>query len=116
MSAVIDSDGDGFGNSCDDDDDNDGVLDISDQCPSTAPVKINDLYYASLQTAYTAAETEDIIQSQATVFTETFNINRDISVTLQGGYNCNYTFDAGKSTLKNQLAITDGQFSPENII
>ena len=32
-----DSDGDGIPDPCDDDDDNDGVLDISDLCPSTAP-------------------------------------------------------------------------------
>lgn len=35
--STMDRDGDGLGDSCDPDDDNDGVLDDSDQCPSTPP-------------------------------------------------------------------------------
>jgi len=62
------------------------------------------VYYSSLQSAYNAAVNGDIIQSQAITFTENLSINRNISVTLQGGYDCGYTINSGNiSFLKGKL-------------
>jgi hypothetical protein len=67
------------------------------------------VYYTSLQAAYNAAVTGDIIQSQAITFTENVSINRNISVTLQGGYDCGYTSNSGNiSSLKGKLQTYAG--------
>ena len=34
--SIIDTDGDGLGDACDDDDDNDGILDDDDEFPTTS--------------------------------------------------------------------------------
>lgn len=60
---------------------------------SNLPVKIKDTtgYYSSLQDAYDAAANGDVIQVQGLDFIEDLNVHEDKSVTLQGGYDCNYT-------------------------
>ncbi len=74
---------------------------------SSLPVRIaraTPVYYSSLQAAYNAAVSGDIIQSRAVTFTENLSVNRNISVTLQGGYDCSYTTNSGNVTnLKGKL-------------
>ncbi|MBI5056463.1 MAG: choice-of-anchor D domain-containing protein, partial [Nitrospirae bacterium] len=53
--------------------------------PGTSPV-----YFTTLQAAYDAAGDGDTIQVQAAAFTESFNLNLNKSVTLNGGYDCGY--------------------------
>jgi len=66
---------------------------------SNLPVRIAraiPVYYSSLQVAYNAAVNGDIIQSRADItFTENISVNRNISVTLQGGYDCGYVTNSG---------------------
>jgi hypothetical protein len=64
------------------------------------------VYYPSLQAAYNAAINGDIIQSQAITFTENFSINRNISVTLQGGYDCGYTTNSDNMSLLRGMLQT----------
>jgi hypothetical protein len=67
------------------------------------------VYYTSLQAAYNAAVSGDIIQSQAITFTENLSINRNITVTMQGGYDCAYTSNSGNiSSLKGLLQTYTG--------
>jgi YD repeat-containing protein len=75
---------------------------------SNLPVRIagaTPVYYSSLQAAYNAAVSGDTIQSRADItFTESISINRNISVTLQGGYDCGYVTNSGKvSYLKGMI-------------
>ncbi|HDH13515.1 MAG TPA: PKD domain-containing protein [Nitrospirae bacterium] len=77
-----------------------------DACLS--PVRISPVYYDTLQAAYDAAVEGDTIQSQAVVFTEDLNINSNISVTLEGGYNCDYTTITGETTINGNMTINDG--------
>ncbi len=84
---------------------------------SNPPVKITGripVYYSTLQAAYDAAVDGDIIQSQAARFIEDFNINRDISVTLGGGYDCSYTTNIGNTIINGNMAISDGTATIKN--
>ncbi|MFZ3136058.1 MAG: fibronectin type III domain-containing protein [Thermodesulfovibrionales bacterium] len=73
------------------------------------PVRIaraTPVYYSTLQAAYNAAENGDIIQSRDITFTENISVNRNISVTLQGGYDCNYTTNSGNISLLKGMIQT----------
>jgi transcriptional regulator CtsR len=70
------------------------------------PVKIGSSYYSTLQAAYNAAQDGSIIQSQAITFYETLIVNRNIFVTLQGGYDCNYTTNSGNISLLKGMIQT----------
>ena len=73
-----------------------------------SPVRIvNKTYHLTLQDAYNLADNEDIIQSQAARFIGDLNINRNISVILEGGFNCNYTNKTGKTILKGKITISN---------
>jgi PKD repeat protein len=78
------------------------------QCQNS-PVRISGKSsYSTLQAAYNAAVSGDVIQSQVREFAENLNANRDISVTFVGGYLCNYSSNPDKSILKGAPAINSG--------
>ncbi|UCH80895.1 MAG: hypothetical protein JSW20_14335, partial [Nitrospiraceae bacterium] len=77
------------------------------------PVRINGpitRYYSSLQAAYDDPATTDgdIIQTRELTFTEDLMFNSDKSVTLKGGFNCDYTFITGATTLNGTMTINIG--------
>ncbi|MBI5058123.1 MAG: PKD domain-containing protein [Nitrospirae bacterium] len=83
------------------------------------PVRINlitPVYYSTLQEAYDAAADGDFIQSQAVSLTENLNININKTITIEGGYDCSYTTQTGKTTLNGTLNIIDGTATIENFI
>jgi hypothetical protein len=65
-------------------------------------------YYESLQAAYDVAADAATIQSRAVIFTDPLNANRVISVTLEGGYDCNYTVTEGVTTFNGVMTISEG--------
>ena len=88
-----------------------------DACPE--PVRISGatpVYYSTLQAAYDAAVDGDVIQSRAIVFTANLNINLDKSVTLQGGYDCNYATVTGVTTINGTMTVSDGTVTVENFV
>jgi subtilisin family serine protease len=92
------------------DTDSDGVGDVCDVCPLSPAARIASMYYASLQNAYDASLSGDIIQSQATVFTEDLFIDdiNNKSVTLKAGYDCSYSGNAGVTTIIGNITVSDG--------
>jgi hypothetical protein len=64
------------------------------------PVKIvrTATSYATLQEAYLAAADNDIIQAQALSLTGNLSVNRNISVTMEGGYSCDFGTQTGNMT------------------
>jgi len=89
-------------------------------CPNQ-PVRIagKTLYYSGLQDAYNAAQNGDTIQARATTLTENLTVNRDISVTLEGGYGCDYSSNTGGMTsLKGMIQTypTAGTLTIKNFI
>jgi subtilisin family serine protease len=75
------------------------------------PVRIvrTDTAYNTLQQAYDAAWDNDIIQAQALTLIQNLNVNRNISVTLSGGYPCNYSTNTDSlTTLKGGISTSAG--------
>ena len=72
--------------------------------------------YSTLQSAYDAAGDGNTIQSQAVVFTEDLDIDLNKSVTLEGGYDCDYTANNGETTLNGMLTVTNGTLTIENFV
>jgi hypothetical protein len=74
-------------------------------------------YYSTLQAAYDSASDNETIQAQAlTVFTENLNFNRNVSVTIKGGYNCDYSANTGKTELKGMMRISGGTLTIKDFI
>lgn len=95
------------------------ALEVSFALSSCAnpPVKIaraTPLYFSTLQAAYDAAVSGDIISSQAQVFVENLTANRDIAVTLDGGYSCDYSFNPDKTTIKGMPRTSSGTVTMKN--
>ncbi len=85
-------------------------------CPNL-PVRIagtTPSYYSTLQAAYDAAANGDTIQSLAVNFIDNFNANRDISVTLNGGYGCGYISQIGNTVLQGMVTTSAGTLTIGN--
>lgn len=74
------------------------------------------VYYMTLQEAYNSAVNGARIQVQAVTFTENLSININKPISFNGGYNGAFTSNAGNSTLKGNMTITNGTLNIENFI
>jgi pectin methylesterase-like acyl-CoA thioesterase len=75
--------------------------------------------YSTIQDAYDSASDENIIMIQSGTFNEDvyFDDISNKSVTIQGGYECNYGTYNGTSTLSGTMTtISNGSVSMGNII
>lgn len=82
------------------------------------PVRIEGaapVYYPTLQAAYDAAVDGDVIKAQAVSFTADLIANRNVSVTLDGGYDCGYTTKPGKTVLNGNLDVTAGTLEVSDV-
>ena len=78
-------------------------------CPnSPARIARTGLTYNTLADALGAATSGDIIQSHALNFAESVTVNK--TVTLDGGYNCDYSARIGKTIMRN-LTIGTGTYT-----
>ena len=86
------------------------VLDTG--CPgSPGLVKVGDNYFCTLQEAYDDSLTisGSTIKSRAITFAENLTIDNNITVTLEGGYDCNFTTNTGNTTsVKGTITTTAG--------
>lgn len=79
---------------------------VCQTCPNVRIASTPPEYYSTLQEAYDMALDGDIIQAKAGMFNTSLTFNRDISITLHGGYDCDYSIDTGNvTTLKGQINI-----------
>jgi len=78
------------------------------------PVRITAEYYVSIQEAYDHAFDGDMIQCQSLVFAEDLSFDRDISVTVKGGYDCGYVTNQGDTRIKS-MVIGNGTISTEKL-
>jgi PKD repeat protein len=85
---------------------------------SKSPVKRgNSSYHSTVQSAYdTSAEGEIIRFHKQEIGTDTLSISRNVTVTMKGGYNCDYSGTEGMTTIVGNLIIDDGTVIIENII
>lgn len=72
--------------------------------------------FSTIQAAYLAAVDGDTVQTQMRAFGENPNFNLGKSVTLKGGYDCDYFDSAGTTTVRGSLNIGDGDVTIENFI
>jgi len=87
-------------------------IDVS-LCPN-GPVRILEDDYLSIREAYDNALDGDMIQCQALVLAEDLTFDRDITVTVKGGYDCGYSTDEGDTRIKS-IVIGNGTASIENL-
>jgi PKD repeat protein len=75
------------------------------------------IYYSYLQTAYSEAVPNDLIQLMDGSLSESsISFNKDISVTIKGGYDCNYTDNStGMTTIATSFTFSNGTVTIENI-
>jgi len=64
--------------------------------------------YPTLQAAYDAAVSGDTIQMKAVSRTESLNVNRDIAVSIEGGYNSDYSSITGMTSLLGTIRTYAG--------
>ena len=82
-----------------------------------SPVKKGMSLYTEVQNAYNAASEGDTIELQDTdMYADSLNISRDVTVTIKGGYNCDYTGRTGTTTINGNLTITTGTLTLEDIV
>ncbi|WP_458250754.1 hypothetical protein [Geobacter anodireducens] len=65
-------------------------------------------YYPSIQSAYDAAAENGVIRLWATTYNESLSCSRPVTITLQGGYDSNYSTLIGEPVLNGALTVTDG--------
>jgi hypothetical protein len=70
--------------------------------------------YQSLNAAYLAADSGDTIKAVTMTFAETLIANREIDVTIQGGYETTFTTATGFSCIQS-LVVLNGLVSVSNI-
>jgi hypothetical protein len=72
---------------------------------------------SAIQSGYNAAATGDTIEVQSgTTYVENDNFNRNVSVTLIGGYNGSFSTDSSYSIITGPLIISNGTVTAWNII
>ncbi|MEK6699124.1 MAG: hypothetical protein AABZ10_08800 [Nitrospirota bacterium] len=72
-------------------------------------------YFTTLQAAYNAAVDGDTIQALALNLTENVTADRNISVTLNGGYECGYSTHVGNTLLQGMLTTSAGTLTVGNL-
>jgi YD repeat-containing protein len=83
---------------------------VTDGCANPY-VKVGEAYFCTLQKAYSDSATTDnsVIQSRAMQFVENLVVDRNIVLTLRGGYDCNFSTYTGNTTsIKGMISTTVG--------
>ena len=73
-------------------------------------------YRDSLQSAYGAAASGNVIKMQAVDLSEALSFNLNKAVTLRGGHNCDFTGIVGKTTFSAPLTIRSGKVVVDRVI
>ncbi|NVN91051.1 MAG: IPT/TIG domain-containing protein [Desulfuromonadales bacterium] len=72
--------------------------------------------YGTLNHAYAAAQPGDLIKALGRVFTEDLTLDRDLSVTLQGGYLAGFGSRSSNTTLIGTLTIGSGSLEVDQLV
>jgi PKD repeat protein len=79
-------------------------------------IKGTSYYYPTIQDAYNARANGDTIMLHAQTFTENLTLQNNTLVKLQGGYNCDYTSDAGFTTIVGKIDVSEGTITLDRVI
>lgn len=86
---------------------------------SNAPVGLASLasgYFSDPAAAYAQALDNDLIMLQALDFGTGLYLDRNIKVTLKGGYDCGYLDNKGSAGLSGALRVVDGTLQVERVV
>lgn len=116
-----DTDGDRFDDG-DEDINHNGRVDEGEDDPlaacSNRPVRVLGSpteYFSNIQSGYEYAADGDIIQCQALDFGENLTLDHNVSVTISGGNNCDYTSKLGNSRVSS-MTINAGTVTVEDLV
>jgi len=79
-------------------------------------VKVGDLYCWTIQSAYNAADSGEIIKAVAIRFNENLILNRDIIIGLEGGYDPGFADNSGGITSVQSITTMAGKAIIENFV
>lgn len=77
---------------------------------------VSPAYYSTIQDAYSVAADGSSIKTWATTYSESLFCNRPIIVSLQGGYDKDYTSQVDATVLLGQLTISAGSLIVNSIV
>ncbi|RJR15266.1 MAG: PKD domain-containing protein [Nitrospiraceae bacterium] len=77
----------------------------------TPPVKMGGGYYSTLQDAYDDAADGAVISSRAGSLSGNLIVDRNISISLSGGYDCSYSVSIGNTILNGDVTMSSGALS-----
>lgn len=84
---------------------------------SLQPVRIaGGGYYSSLQSAYGAAANNGNVQAQAVTLTGDFTTDSNYTVSLNGGYNADYSGVSEDTVMLGTLSVAKGTLIVENLV
>ena len=72
-------------------------------------------HYGTLRTAYNDAQDTGVIKAKDIIFIEDLIIDKNIYVTLSGGYDNNFTSNIGNTKLHGQLILKNGTLSVDRL-
>jgi len=84
---------------------------VSSETCMNLPVRIAGVtpeYFDTIQEAYNSAGEGAIIEVRALSFTEDPELNLNKSVTIQGGYDCDYISSSGNTTINGTINVSAG--------
>ncbi|MGC2062957.1 MAG: hypothetical protein WA610_08255 [Thermodesulfovibrionales bacterium] len=74
------------------------------------------IYEATMQDAYDTAVNGETVALHTTDFNEDLLVDQDKHIMLTGGFNCDYSVNAGYSTLMGTTIISGGTLEIENLV
>jgi hypothetical protein len=80
------------------------------------PAMIGGIGYTSINNAYASAAANQIIQACAKNFTEDHNLTSGVSVTLRGGYDCQFLSNPDYTTVTGKVMIRNSTITLDKII
>ncbi|HSW65192.1 MAG TPA: hypothetical protein VLH56_18070 [Dissulfurispiraceae bacterium] len=78
-------------------------------------VQIEGTNYATIQDAFNTVEDGGVIKLHSTIFNEDVVLNRSVGVTLQGGFNSDFTDRSGSSEINGSITIRDGTLTVDGV-
>jgi len=96
------------------------VSKLADTYPCSNPPSYNiggvTISYPTIQQAYEAASSTGTIKIQALVFSEGLLLDQNKTITLQGGYGCDFISNPEYTIVSDKLTVQYGTVTMENII
>ncbi|MDU0457389.1 MAG: carboxypeptidase regulatory-like domain-containing protein [Geobacteraceae bacterium] len=80
------------------------------------PVRLGNTDYLTILDAYVNVAIDSVMKIQATAFTGGFTLDRNIQLTLDGGYNADYSAKSGTSTIAGTVTIQKGSLIVDRMI